>query len=183
MVMSIEFDGEAGTYLLTPSTGNEGYPMIEDIPLEDLYGDARIIYIPKKALEKITADEVRKALEEARYQKGEILLLRTGWGDSPEIYAKWYNKEYVFKTPVLTEEASQVIADLGLRTFGTDMATLCRLNTTEFMEYRILDQKLINMVMCLVNLNSIKTNKVTFSALPLRVEMTSCPVRAVAIIG
>lgn len=181
MVMAIEFDGEEGTCLIAPGTGNEGYAMIEDLPLEDLCGDARVIYIPKKSEESVSANEVKKAAAESGYEKGEILLLRTGWGDSPEIYAKWYNKEYVTKTPVLTKEASQAIVDLGVKTFGTDMSMLCRFNSTDYKEYKILDQKLINMMLCLINLNAIGKSKVTFIGLALKVEMPNCPMRAIAI--
>ncbi len=182
--MAIEFDGEEGTCLIAPGTGNEGYPFVEDIPLEDLCGGARLLYIPKRGGEAVTADEVKNAIDETGYEKGEILLLRTGWGDSPEIYANWYNKEYVIKTPVLRKEASQFIADLGVKTFGTDMSLLCSVYTAEeddWMAYRFLDRKMINIILCLINLNEIKKSKFTFCGLPLKVEMPNCPIRAIAI--
>ena len=183
-LMAIEFDGEEGTCLIAPGTGNEGYPFVEDIPLEDLCGGARLLYIPKRGGEAVTADEVKNAIDETGYEKGEILLLRTGWGDSPEIYANWYNKEYVIKTPTLSKEASQVIVDLGVKTFGTDMSLLCSVQSAEeedWMAYRVLDQKMINIILCLINFNGIKKSKFTFFGLPLKVEMPNCPIRAIAI--
>jgi len=183
-LMAIEFDGEEGTCLIAPGTGNEGYPLVEDIPLEDLCGSATLLYIPKKGGEPVTADEVKKAIDETGYERGEILLLRTGWGDAPDIYANWYNKEYVIKTPVLSNEASQFIADLGVKTFGTDMSLLCSVYSAEeddWMAYRFLDKKMINIILCLINLNEIKKSKVTFCGLPLKVEMPNCPIRAIAI--
>lgn len=180
-LMAIEFDGEEGTCLIAPGTGNEGYDLVEDIPLEELCGPARLIYIPKKAAEVVSADEMKKAMAESGYEKGELLLLRTGWGDSPQIYANWYNKEYVAKNPILHEDASQVIVDYGVKTFGADIPLLCRFDSEDWMPYRVLDQKLINIMLCLINLNEIKKNPFTFIGLPLKVEMPNFPIRAIAI--
>ncbi|MDP7982383.1 MAG: cyclase family protein [Conexivisphaera sp.] len=65
------------THMDAPIHVEEGYPSIDQIPLDRMIGEGVIISIPKKEWEIIKPEDLEKARPEI--QEGDIVVINTGW--------------------------------------------------------------------------------------------------------
>ena len=75
---------DTGSCLMLPSAFAEfrKSPRLDQIPIEKLFlRPLSLMDIPKRGGEEITAKDVEGALDDAKPQRGDALLVRTGWGD------------------------------------------------------------------------------------------------------
>jgi kynurenine formamidase len=177
----IQFDGEAGTHLVTPANDIPGAPNVEETPLEHLVHEAVVLRIPKKSDERVEQNEVEEALKRVQHREGEIVLLHTGWGDLPEIRAKWYDRKFVMDSPFMSGEAAALMSENKVPTFGSDMAAPDKWTSTDWPAWRAMTKKYVKVISALNGLNQLHKDRVLFIALPLKTEMHSSPIRAIAI--
>jgi kynurenine formamidase len=185
----IEMDTVAGTNVQAPAIFYEGSTVVEDIPLSTLVGEAVRLDIPKGAAadqtgttnQEISAAELERALSKSKYKQGDILIIHTGWGDSPEIYAKWYTRSYVMCTPCLAVDAAKLLVERKARCVGSDMAILNTWKST-WDTHKTLLKAGIPVVNALISLNEVPSERFLFACMPLRMETHTSPVRAAAIL-
>ena len=90
---------------------------IEDVPLKWCYGDGVVLdFTHKGAGESIAREEVKKALEKINYsiKPFDIILIYTG----ADQY--WQKKEYFFKFPGMSREATAWLLEQGVKVIGID---------------------------------------------------------------
>lgn len=97
--------------------GKEGIFYVEDIPLEQLYGEAVVLDMPKGEMESITAKDFENAALEIR--AGDIVLVHTGWGRFDEKERK--NWHYAFyKRPGLDVDGAEWLVNKKIKAYGQD---------------------------------------------------------------
>lgn len=80
--------------------------------------DAVILDIPKRNDEIVEPEEVEAAFKKAPYQKGDALLVRTGWGDDERYFKMGHN--WRLSGPHFNSASSEKILDI-MEQNGTDM--------------------------------------------------------------
>ncbi len=172
----------------------QGIFAIEDWPLEQLYGEAVVLDIPKGELEEITADDLEKARPEVR--AGDIVLIHTGWG---RFYVE-DRKSSTYLTcsrPGVVTSAAEWLVKKKVKALGTDTVvtphpkhklgggTPEEMAKGSIRSYEPVHRTLLgnNIVLIeqLTNLDKIKGRRVTCGFFPLRVlGLDGCPCRALA---
>jgi kynurenine formamidase len=90
---------------------------IEDIPLEWCYGDGVVLdFTHKEAGESISREEVQKSLEKINYsiKPFDIVFIYTGAD------RHWGKREYFFKFPGVSREATAWLVEQGVKVIGID---------------------------------------------------------------
>jgi len=100
----------------------EGKPSrtIDELPIEDFYGDGVIIDVRHKgSREEITVDDIQKALADINYtiKPKDIVLIMTGM----DKYI--YTDKYLYKQPGMGEAATRWLIDQGVKLTGIDAYT------------------------------------------------------------
>jgi len=72
--------------------------------------DACIVDLPVSASNAITSEEVERAVLASSMQKGDAMLLHTGWGDNERYYS--LGDDYVLTSPWLSSEGAEKITEL-----------------------------------------------------------------------
>lgn len=111
-----------GTHLDSPyhfGSKSEGKPakMVEDLPLEWCFSDAVVLDMRhKKPSDAISALDIQGALGKIQYKIKplDIVLIRT---DSDKL---WPGKEYYYKFPGMTPEATDFLVKQGVKIIGVD---------------------------------------------------------------
>ncbi len=107
LAQKISHSMHMATHIDAPIHVEEGYPSIDQMPLERYIGDGVVVSIPKKEWEVITPEDLEKA--EPSIEEGDIVIINSGWhhyyGDSaryfcfaPGLYkeaAEWFVKKKV----------------------------------------------------------------------------------------
>lgn len=118
----VEASVHMGTHLDSPyhfGTRSEGKParMIADIPLEWCFSDGVVLDMRhKKPSEAITDKDIQEALSRISYRikAFDIVLIRT---DSDKL---WPSREYYYKFPGMTPEATEFLVRQGVKIIGVD---------------------------------------------------------------
>ncbi len=114
-VMEFTLTTHTGTHVDAPSHLFKKGKHIDEISLETLIGTGVVLDLSrKKPSEPITGDDLKN--KSPRIQKGDIVLLYTGWGE------KTFNQEY-HDHPYLTEDAAQELIKNQIKVIGTDTLT------------------------------------------------------------
>jgi kynurenine formamidase len=98
---------DSGTCLTLPSVFAEfrKTARLDDVPLQKLVlRPTSVARIAKSKGDEITKTDVQKALDAARPEKGDAILIATGWGDN------LYGESYLLGSPHLSLEAAQYLA-------------------------------------------------------------------------
>lgn len=78
---------------------------LDQVPLDKLFlRPTTVISIAKSEGEEIDQADVQKALDAAQSEKGDAILIATGWGDKP------YGESYLLGSPHLSLEAAKYLA-------------------------------------------------------------------------
>ena len=116
----MKLDGETGSpfmvppqrapFDMTPLQPNPRYMWtLSEIPLDKLIlHDTVIIDIPAKEGHEITPDEMERAIAKTDFQKGDHVLLRTGWGTIQRAYE--LGIDYYKRTPSVQYDAAVLLA-------------------------------------------------------------------------
>jgi kynurenine formamidase len=96
---------------------------LSEIPLDELVlHDTAIIDIPGDEQHEVTTEEMKKALAEADFRKGDHVLLRSGWGTLERAYNMGI--DFYIKSPSVSYEAGLLLAEkmdeLDSKFFMTD---------------------------------------------------------------
>lgn len=174
---NLHMNMHCGTHIDAPYHYSKSGPSVDRIPLEALAGVCKVVEIRKGPLERVTADEIRKAAKDV--SKGEMLFIRTGWDEN------WGNKSYESMYPFFDNEAGKVITSLGISvlgidTPGPDAPIRSGHRKGDPLHIEILSKN-IPIIENLANLKSVANRKVHVYAFPLKLTGSSgSPVRVVA---
>ena len=178
---------EPGTRFILPSFMKqyEDDPTLDTVDLNKLiHRDAVILDVPKGADEIIEAEELEAAFNRAPWQKGDALLVRTGWGDNErylEMGSDFSDKGPHFNGPSaekLMELLEKAESDLWLYD-NCDMGGEDK-KTGEFGGFTI--RAGLMAVGGIVDAGEIKKERVKLIILPLKIKdahMTPCRIVAI----
>lgn len=185
-----------GTHIDAPRHFAEGHNTVDQIPLEQLMGQAIVVDVRQQCKEnadyQITADDFQK-WEKANgaIPKGSIVLLRTGYA------AYWSNRQKYMGTdergaqavaklhfPGLHPDAARwLVTNRTIKAIGLDTPSIDYGQSTLFESHRILFDKQIPAFENLDSLDSLPLNNFIVIALPMKIRGGSGgPLRIVAIV-
>lgn len=123
---ALSLHSETGTRLMMAATIDEQAPTIGGIDLAHFVNrNAVVIDIPKGPEEEIMPEDVDRCVsQDGAYQDGDIVLIRTGWGNE----RRWetLGDDYAIRTPHFSEAGSHRLVDVmtakGSDTVAIDVA-------------------------------------------------------------
>ena len=102
----ITMHSETGTRLMIKAMQDPNAPTVDRLPLNEfLNRDAVILDVPCGMDGAVTAEQVRSAAGNADIRKGDIFILRTGWGDD-ERYLE-LGDAYARRGPCISKEGAE----------------------------------------------------------------------------
>jgi kynurenine formamidase len=103
---ALSFHSETGTRLMMAATIDDTAPTIGQIDVSKFVNrDAVVIDIPKGPEEEILPEDIDRTVAiDPDYREGDIVLIRTGWGNDRR-YEK-LGDDYAVKTPHFSEQGS-----------------------------------------------------------------------------
>lgn len=156
-----------GTHMDAPYHLLKEAKKLDEMPIDAFIGDAAVITVPQGV--RLMGKDMLKGVEGA-----EFVLFNTGWG------ARWGQKDYFTDFPVLSFEAAEYLAGLGLKGVGIDAVSVDEVSMTELPIHRILLGAGMVIVENLAWLDTLPV-RVRFHALPLFYkDADGSPVRAFA---
>ena len=183
-----------GTHLDAPIHFAEGARTSDEIPLEDLIGEAVVVDVTASAAAERDLEIGVDAFETWESAHGPIparaiVLLRTGWGD------RWPDAERYLGTaargqdavadlhfPGLSEEGATWLVEREVRAVGIDTASIDRGQSTQFRAHRVLAAANVPIFENVANLNRVLVEGATVVALPMKIAGgTGGPLRIVAL--
>jgi len=186
-----------GTHIDAPVHFARGRHSVDQIPLEQLMGNAVVIDVTRQAAKnrdyRITAADIQNwEKKNGRLPRGAILLLRTGFG-------RFYpNREQYMGTdergqaavaklhfPGLHPEAARwLVANRQIKAIGLDTPSIDYGQSTLFESHRILFEKNIPVFENVANLDLLPAKGFTVIALPMKIKGGSGgPLRIIAMLG
>jgi len=106
-----------GTHMDAPLHVEEGYPSIDEMPLERYIGDGVVVSIPKKEWEIITPEDLERA--EPKIEENDIVIINTGWHH----YYGDYTRYFCFG-PGLYKEAAEWFVKKKVKGVGVDLQAM-----------------------------------------------------------
>lgn len=172
-----------GTHLDAPSHFLEGGRTIDQVPLDQVVGEAVILdFSTKQGIVPITAGDLQRF--EDRVRGLSIVLLRTGWTD-----VAWGSERFFTDSPYLSEDGAVWLVDHGFQAVGYDFSqdVTVRQPGCHGRDCRVhhimLGRNVIN-VEFLTNLGAVRQERFLFVATPLNlVGVDGAPCRAFAVEG
>lgn len=168
-----------GTHVDAPSHIHEGAASIEALPLESMIGEAVVIDVSDRPADTvITPAHLQAALKRrgARLERGDIVLIRAWPGP-------WLADGF-YQCRGIDGDATDWLIEQGAKAVGIDLATLDDLlerDPTRPAHVRLLRRN-IPIMENIADLNMIRSPRVQFFGVPLRIEgLTGSPIRALAI--
>ncbi len=113
-------DSEVGTRFIMKSIYNPDEALIGKLDFSLLINrDTVVIDIPKGAEEEINAKDISEKVEgDSEYRDGDVVLIRTGWGDNERF--REMGDEYAIRTPHFSDDGAEKFAEV-LRRKGSDL--------------------------------------------------------------
>lgn len=116
----ITMHSEAGTRIMIKAMQDPGAPTVEKIPLATLVNrPAVVLDVPCGMEGAVSAAEIEAAFKKADYRKGDVVILRTGWGDD-ERWEK-LGDDYARKGPCISKEGAEKLCEI-MKANGSDLA-------------------------------------------------------------
>lgn len=174
------FLSHQGTHVDAPKHVLRDGASIDEIPLERFVGTAAVLDIPKEAFEPITAVDLENAKPEVK--KGDIVVIRTGWGER-----MWHSDDYL-NCPYVTLDAAEWLFEKGIKMLGVDTNTVdlpipLRTEGFDFPIHKFLIGNDILIVENLGNLSAVSGKRVMIAAFPLKIMgADGSPTRVVAFV-
>ncbi|AAB90047.1 conserved hypothetical protein [Archaeoglobus fulgidus DSM 4304] len=105
------------THADAPIHVEEGFPSIDEVPIERYMGEGVVVSIPKKKWEVITAEDLEKA--DPPIEKGDIVIVNTGW------HRYWSDSvKYFCYAPGFYKEAGEWFVKKKVKAVGIDTQAL-----------------------------------------------------------
>ncbi|MEM2544402.1 MAG: cyclase family protein [Nitrososphaerota archaeon] len=105
------------THADAPVHVEEGFPSIEQVPIERYMGDGVVVSIPKGKWDVITAEDLEKV--EPPIERGDIVIVNTGW------HKYWGDTvKYFCYAPGFYKEAGEWFVKRGVKAVGIDTQAL-----------------------------------------------------------
>ena len=198
---SIHMLAHCGTHMDSPLHYIDGGPTIDNIPIENCFGEAAVIDLTDKGeLEPITAEDMEKRGKHVK--EGDIVLLKTGWseknagGNTERMEGLPFNSDFWARGPYPTKSMAEWNVKKKVKAVGFDGPNECIQHKT--VEYDCtrkgwpgkIEQEDVHLthlgngiihIEYLTNLTAITKNRVKFFAVPLKLRTEGSPVRAFAI--
>lgn len=182
---SIMIEAHAFTHIDSPLHFLKSGKAIDDIPLDQLVGEAAVIDVSYKAAnEAITSEDLE---QHGRHVKaGDIVLIKTGW----DTKCSWESRSFWMEAPYLTRDAAEWLLKRRVKAVGYDFPqdyvirelTFRMPRAEEFVTHELLLKKGVLNIEYLVCLKEIKKDRVKLFALPLKlVGVEGAPARVIAI--
>lgn len=177
-VASLHLGSHSGTHLDAPAHTVPGGRTLDEIPLEELTGEALILRIDATAREAITLDQVRSALG-AVDTVPRIVTIHTGWD-------RFFGEAKYLEHPYLAAEAADLLWSLGMRILAVDTLSPDRtpLEGEPFEGFPVHDIVLGRdglIVENLTGLDQVAGSRARVGVFPLKLgPVDGAPVRAVA---
>jgi arylformamidase len=165
----ITFGSHTGTHVDAPQHIQEGGETVEELDLENFYGDAQVLDLTD-CKEKVD----RKDLENANVTE-EIVLLKTD--NSLQRYEE-FREDFTY----LTLEGVEYLIEQGVETVGIDYLSLVEFDggqkATE--AHGLANQEMT--VIEGLDLRDVEPGKYVFSGMPMKMATDGAPMRAVLIV-
>jgi kynurenine formamidase len=159
---------------------------LDDLPLDAFMGPAVVLDLRHVApMTAISAEDIQEAEAKCSrpIQRGEIVLLMTGfddrgWETKPSLY-----DTYLKQRPTLSVEAAEYLIGKGIKALGSDTHGPDASAPTMPLHSLLLGEGVI-LIEALSNLTEIQAERCLFIGLPLKITGgTGSPVRAIAVTG
>lgn len=167
----------AGTHMDAPTHFAVGTQTIDQIPLEKCMGPAWVVDLTPIA-SKTLIDVGHLGATAQRIQRGDGLLLRTEWS------RRYRESAYRDELPRVSQALAQWCVEKGVRVLGVEPPSVADVHDIEELTrvHEILLAGGVLIVEGLANLDQIRGEKVTFLAMPLKINGgDGSPVRAFAL--
>jgi arylformamidase len=167
-----------GTYLEAGSHILEDGKTLDQYSVDDFIRPAKIIRLPPQR-EKALIDEKLLAAHAPAIQKGDAVLVDTGWG------LRWNGPGYVLQCPNFSKKAIEWIVGNDISIFGTDVPCIESSWSEDEVKEKggllgAMFRKNVLLVAPLVNLEKVKGNAGILFCLPISLKGTSgAPARVV----
>ncbi len=173
-------NAHAGTHVDAPAYVFNGGKMLAEFKPEMFVGNAVVLDLRHKKPGQPIDDEDLEAAEESAglaVREGEAVILHTGWSRSPQ------DGDSLEKHIYLSENGAEYLEFKHVTMVGTDSPSVDPLGSANLPAHGILFRKEILVLESLCNLDKIEQPRFRLVALPLKVNASTSPVRAVAILS
>jgi len=175
-VFELKLQMHSGTHMDAPLHFEEYGKPLDEIPLEDLIGEAALVDLTfKKPKEGITTSDLEE--HGKHIKEGDIVVLNTGW------YKKrGFNSEWQLNWPYITKESAEWLVNKKVKAVGMDTIAVDMYGSEDFAAHHTLFRANIYVIEELSNLDKLKGDRFFISIMPLNIPgVEASPVRAVAL--
>lgn len=167
----------SGTHMDAPFHFGVSEKTIDDMPLADFMAESLVVRIQNVQPGMLLTENHVKHLDKIELQ-GKGILFQTGW-------SRYWNaiNSYRNQLPRISEELANYLVKSGIKLIGVEPPSVADVNNKKELTavHTILLKNNVTIVEGLTNLDKIRSEWVTFIALPLKIEKgDGCPVRALA---
>ena len=177
------FYTHSGTHIDAPRHFSKDGYNLSQIPLNVFVGTGVVLDLPKGELEEITSGDLEKAMSKAGVEKGDILIINTGW------HHNWEEPDYAKKFPGIVRSGAEWLVESGIKMVGIDWICIDHPSQTDMGDNSWASHKkvLSSNIPVIENIggevDKVTGQRVTIIALPVKViEGDGFPIRVVAAI-
>jgi len=169
--LKLSIGTHTGTHVDVPLHHISGGKDVSEFPLGRFVGPALVARVDKGPGKEILPED----LAPKGVQPEDILIVSTGWED------RLYKDDYFTAFPVFSPDVAHFLAETRIKALATDTPSVDPLGSHgEF--HRLVLARGIGIVEALVNLRSLRGERVFFCAVPLKIKSgDGSPVRAIAV--
>jgi arylformamidase len=160
---TVSFNTHIGTHVDAPAHMVAGALTLDQIPLEQFMGKAKLI--------KVDGAYSFDVVKQANIQVGDIVLFWTGMS------LKYHELEYFEKYPAMPKQVAQYLVDKKVKMVGLDCASP---DYEPFEEHRILLGGNVLIAENLTNLDKLEGLNFEIIALPINMQGDGAPARVIA---
>lgn len=170
-VQRIVMGNHVGTHVDAPAHFMASGQTVDALPLWTLTGPARLISVPRKERQVIAREDLEASL--AMTQSCKRLILHTGWE------SRFASLSFYQDFPVLTVEAAEYLAGLGLYLLGMDTPSPSPIDDPGQWIHKVLLGSGTVLVESMANLSALPPGEIDVCVLPLPLGRASgSPCRA-----
>lgn len=169
----ITFYSHTGTHMDAPAHLIKGGKYLDQYDISRFYGSAIVVHLELNEDKSIDLGILNPV--ENQLKNTDFLLIHTGWS------RYWGTDDYFANFPVLTPEAAEWMAGIGLKGIGFDVISADSADTRTYPIHKILLGSDMVIVENLANLDQLHEGAFEFSCFPLHFQQADgSPIRAVA---
>ena len=169
----ITFYSHTGTHMDAPAHLIKGGKYLDQYDISHFHGNAMVVHLESNEDKSIDLGILNPG--ENQLKKIDFLLIHTGWS------RYWGTDDYFVNFPVLTPEAAEWVAGIGLKGIGFDTISADSADTLTYPIHKILLGSDMVIVENLANLDHLHEEAFEFSCFPLHFQQADgSPIRAVA---